>query len=58
MYFVFNEPYGVYTVTDIDTGKSVQFGHNAFLHEFADLEAAFGKAPINILVTLTAASDS
>ena len=51
MYFVFNEPYGVYSVTDLDTGKTAQFGQNAFLHEFADLEEAFGKAPINILVS-------
>lgn len=51
LYFAFNLEYGLFTVTDLDSGESAQFGQNAFLHEFADLEEAFGKAPENIKIS-------
>ena len=45
MYLMFNKEYGAFSVTDLDTGEVRTFGEYAFIHEFADLEAAFGKAP-------------
>lgn len=48
LYFIFNKEYGSFSVTDVDTGEVRTFGENCFLHEFADLEAAFGKAPTTV----------
>lgn len=43
LYIVFGQEYGPYTVTD---GERVCiFGENGFLHEFLDLEGAFGYVP-------------
>ena len=48
LYLMFNKEYGTFSVTDLDTGEVRTFGEHCFIHEFADLEAAFGKAPTNI----------
>jgi len=45
LYILFGREYGTYTVTDEATGESRSFGGTGFLHDFLDLEGAFGKAP-------------
>jgi len=52
LYFIFAFDYGTYTITNEDTGQSQVFGENDFLHEFADLEEAFGTAPKTITLRL------
>lgn len=42
-YLIFDTECGEYTVTDSE--KAVAFGQRGFLHEFLDLEEAFGYAP-------------
>lgn len=42
-YLIFDTESGEYTVSDLE--KTVTFGQQGFLHEFLDLEAAFGYAP-------------
>ena len=44
-YLIFDLEYGAFTVTDPDSGESREFGENALVHEFADIEGAFGYAP-------------
>ncbi len=44
-YLIFDMEYGAYTVTDPEKGTSATFGQQGFLHEFLDLEEAFGYAP-------------
>ncbi len=47
-YLIFDIEYGPYTVINNDTGEQCTFGENRFLHEFVDLEAAFGAAPKSV----------
>ena len=44
LYLIMNFEYGPYTVTDNATGQVLTAGSYGFLHEFLDLEAAFGAA--------------
>lgn len=49
-YFIFDiEPLG-YRVTDLKTQASHRFGQDGFLHEFLNLEEAFGYAPVDIRI--------
>ena len=48
MYLMFNMEYGPFSVTDLDTGEVRSFGENYFIHEFADLQEAFGYAPTKV----------
>jgi len=48
LYLIFNYEYGEYTVTDNDSGQVLTAGTYGFLHEFLDLEAAFGTAPTSV----------
>ena len=48
MYMIFNKEYGPFSVTDLDSGEVRTFGENCFIHEFADLETAFGYAPTKV----------
>ena len=48
MYLMFNKEYGPFSVTDLDTGEVRTFGENYFIHEFADLQEAFGYAPTKV----------
>ncbi len=50
LYIIFGEVYGPYTVTDNTTGQIASFGEHGFVHEFLDLEAAFGAAPTSVTV--------
>ena len=50
LYFLFGREYGSYTVTDNTTGQVLICGEDRFLHEFLDLEAAFGTAPSSVTV--------
>lgn len=45
---VFGKVPGAYTVTDGETGMTRTFGEKGFLHEFVDLEGAFGRAPQSV----------
>ena len=52
LYVIFNKEYGAFSVTDLDTGEVRDFGEDAFLHEFADLQSAFGYAPAKVKLEL------
>lgn len=56
LYLIFSKEYGVFSVTDLDNGEVRSFGENCFLHEYADLETAFGYAPERIKVTFVSGS--
>ena len=42
LYILFEAEYGTYTLTDNATGKSITCGEDRFLHEYIDVESAFG----------------
>ena len=50
LYMILGKAYGEYTVTDDTTGQTLTAGTNGFLHEFIDLEAAFGAAPSKVTI--------
>lgn len=56
LYLIFDLEYGAYTVTDNDTGETAVWGENGFLHEFVDLEAAFGHAPTSVTLSFDGGS--
>lgn len=45
IYLMFDLEYGAYTITDHSTGAVFTAGEYGFLHEYIDLEAAFGTVP-------------
>lgn len=51
LYLIFDLEYGAYTVTNNDTGESKTWGENYLLHDFVDLEGAFGTAPKSVTIT-------
>lgn len=51
LYILFGLEYGAYTVTNEETGANCTFGQAGFLHEFLDLEAAFGEAPQRVTLS-------
>lgn len=51
LYILFGMEYGEYTVTCNDTAQSCSFGKNGFLHEFLDLEEAFGCSPKSVTLS-------
>lgn len=51
LYLIFDIEYGTYTITNNDTGASITCGEKNYLHEFIDLETAFGSAPRSVTVT-------
>lgn len=48
LYLIFSLEYGPYTVINEDNGDVHTWGEGGFLHEFLDLEAAFGEAPTSV----------
>ncbi len=50
LYLYFDLEPEAYTVTDRETGASVPAGGQGILHEFLDLEGAFGRAPTAVTV--------
>lgn len=48
LYFVFGDVPGAYTITDNKTGAVRAFGQKGWLHEFVDLESAFGSVPESV----------
>lgn len=48
LYLLFDLEYGQYTVTNNTTGQTMTAGTYDFIHEFIDLEAAFGAAPASV----------
>lgn len=58
LYILFGWEYGSYTVTNEATGQSESWGGNGILHEFLDLEAAFGEAPERVTLAFDDGSAS
>lgn len=52
-YLIFDREYGPYTVSDPETGLGHSFGTQGFLHEYLDLEKAFGYAPKSIALSFS-----
>lgn len=48
LYLMFDKIYGEYTLSDDATGAAVTVGTHGFLHEYIDLEAAFGYLPTKV----------
>lgn len=48
LYLMFDLEYGSYTITDNATGQATTAGEHGFLHEFVDLEKAFGTCPTSV----------
>lgn len=48
LYLMFNLEYGEYTVTDNETGDMITAGQYGYLHEFINLESAFGYCPASV----------
>lgn len=48
LYLIFGTPCEGYTVTDPETGAEQSWGGKGILHEFLDLEEAFGNAPATV----------
>ena len=48
LYLMFDLEYGTYTITDNNSGKSITAGTHNFIHEFIDLESAFGYLPTSV----------
>ena len=55
LYLIFDRPSGEYTVTDNATGQTVTAGHALYIHQFVDLEAAFGYLPTDVTLQFGAA---
>lgn len=53
VYLLFNLEYGEYTVTENATGKTITAGKYNFLHEYIDLEKAFGHCPTSVTLHFT-----
>lgn len=51
LYLVFGNEYGCFLVTDGQTGERKSVGQNHYLHEFVNLEAAFGYAPRQLTIS-------
>lgn len=50
LYMIFGAPYQEYTIRDNGTGETIPCGTYGFIHEFIDLEAAFGTAPTSVTI--------
>ena len=48
LYLLFNLEYGEYTITDNTTGNEIKAGQYGFLHEYINLEEAFGYCPTSV----------
>ena len=53
LYIMFAKKTDIYTLTDEDTGKTVDCGQYGFLHDFVDVEALFGYTPKNLTISFT-----
>ena len=53
LYLMFDLEYGAYTITECGTGRIITAGENGFLHEYIDLQAAFGTAPTAVTLDFT-----
>lgn len=51
LYIYFQHAYGVYTLTDNASGEVHTCGEHGFMHEFIDVEAAFGYAPSSVTLS-------
>ena len=48
LYLMFNLEYGEYTITNNETGDMITAGQYSYLHEYVDLETAFGSCPTSV----------
>lgn len=51
LYLIFQKAYGPYNLTNNDTGEQVTCGQGGFLHDFLDVEALFGAAPVSVTLS-------
>ena len=51
LYLLFDLEYGVYSVTDNDSGKTITAGSHGMLHEYIDLVSAFGTMPKSVTLS-------
>ena len=51
LYIMFASPYGLYSVTNEDTGVTVTCGEHNFMHDFLDLTVLFGTAPKSVTLS-------
>ncbi len=54
LYLRFDLEFGEYTITDLSSGQHFTAGQHRFLHEYVDLEAAFGAAPTAVTLDFSA----
>jgi len=52
LYILFQKEYGEYTITDNTTGETITAGQYDFLHEYIDLEKAFGYCPVSVTLSM------
>ena len=50
LYLLFDLEYGSYTITDVTTGQVFTAGTNRMLHEYIDLQTAFGTCPTELKI--------
>ena len=50
LYFIFDLEPGAYTIINNDSGETYTAGETRLLHEFLDLGAIFGSAPVSVTV--------
>lgn len=48
VYLMFNLEYGSYTITNNDTNETLSCGEYSFLHDYVDLEEAWGKTATSV----------
>ena len=53
IYLLFDEIYGSYTIKDNGTGTTITAGEQNYLHEFVQLDAAFGTLPTSITIAFS-----
>lgn len=51
LYMLFDLEYNGYTITDNETGNTVELGQHSFLHEFIDLISIFGKIVTSLTIS-------
>lgn len=56
LYLLFDLEYGSYTVTDTATGKQITAGQQGILHDYLDLNAAFGCSPTAVTLDFSSSS--
>lgn len=51
LYLIFDTEYGLFTLTDNDSGQTVTLGEDNFLHTFVPVEECFGQVPKSVTLS-------